>query len=270
MIRSACHQVDDSIERLLIISDIHSNLQPLLIFDELRKGLEGSYQLVFNGDLFSGGCRPVETAEWVIEHVGELATLGNHDEQMLRCTDVDDEHPPYSEPGAYQRLSAEQREFFQQLPHRLELDWRGKRIILMHGHVTMEGRNGSWMATPDQQIANFDEPGADLFVASHTHYAFVQQVGDGLFANTGTMCLPILGIETDDGLHVQSGREEIRPDDDRRTSFLSVTVEGGQLKAEIVRFDYDRESVLEEMKEEGRTDLELFRKWLSEGIVSNQ
>ena len=264
--KTSAHRLDDSIGRLLIVSDIHSYTQSLEAFDELRLHMEGRNEVIFNGDLFHGGAKPVETAEWVMTNAGEFATIGNHDTEMLRGAD-DLEYPPFIEAGAYQRLSKNQREYFRNRPHRLEFTWRGKCIVLMHGHIMMDGRPGSWLSPPDEQIANFAESGADLFVTSHTHYAFVREIPGGLYANTGSMSATILGVENAIGLHLQSGKDEFGPGDDPRSSFLSVTESGGKLHLEIVRFDFDRQAALDDLEAAGHPRLKFLRKWLTDGII---
>ena len=267
MIRSATHKLDYTINRLLIVSDIHGYLEPLVAFNQLFAGMNGHSRIVFNGDLFFGGTRPVETTEWILKNVGELATIGNHDEGMLRGAKGN--HPSYTEPGAYQRLNAEQRDYFRTRPHRLELLWRGKHIVLMHGHITMDGKPGSWLASPDQQVANFAATVADVCITSHTHYAFVRQHNGTIVANTGSMSATILGVQQEGkGLHVQSGKPEIGPNEDVRSSFLAVTESDGELHVEIIRFDYDRQTALRDMEQAGQPDMNLYRRWMTDGILN--
>jgi predicted phosphodiesterase len=266
MIKTATHQLPDSVDRLLIVGDIHSYLQPLQVFDALRARMAERTEVLFNGDLFQGGAKPVETAQWVLSNVGDLATVGNHDEAMLRGTGGSVQ-PPFTEAGAYQRLSKNQREYFRNRPHRLVLTWRGKNIVLMHGHIRMDGHPGSWMAPPEEQIARFSEPAVDLFVTSHTHCAFVREVVNGYFANTGSVSATLLGVEEKSGLHVQSGKDTIGPDDDRRSSFLSVSESEGSLRVDIERFEYDREAALKDLEDAGHPEIDLIRRWLTEGIL---
>jgi predicted phosphodiesterase len=265
MIRSQAHQLDDAIDRLLIVSDIHAHLPPLRAFDRLRAKLRGRSQVVFNGDLFFGGGRPAEAAEWVIENAGALGTIGNHDEGMLLGGERDD--PAYTEAGAYRRLTAAQRDHFARLPHRLELTWRGRRIVLMHGHRTPDGQFGSWMATPERQIGDFLDPTADLCCTGHTHFPFRRREGSTLFANSGSMSLTILAVREAEGLHVQSGEDAVPPDADARPSFLSVTEGEAGLQVDVVRFEYDREAALADLEAAGFPDVEPIRRWMADGIL---
>jgi protein phosphatase len=265
MIRSQALQLDDAVDRLLIVSDLHAHLPPLEAFHRLRAAMGGRPQVLFNGDLFFGGGRPADTAAWVIQNAGPFATIGNHDEGMLLGGERDD--PPYTEAGAYRRLTAQQRDYFAGLPHRLEVGWRGRRIVLMHGHRTPEGRFGSWTATPERQVADFLDPSADLCCVGHTHFPFLRREGDAQFANSGSMSLTILAVQEAGGLHVQSGEPGLPKGADCRPSFLSVTEGRKGLTVKIVRFEYDREAALADLAAAGFPDIQPIRRWMGNGIL---
>lgn len=265
--RSQEHTIDDAVDHLLILSDLHAHLPPLAAFEQVRKGLNGgTSRVLFNGDLFYGGPKPLETAQWIFENAGELATVGNHDESMLLNDVGDGNGNAYTEAGAYMRLSDELREYFRQRPHRLVVKWRGKRIVLMHGHRTMNGEMKSFMSTPTEQFAAFADPAADLFVAGHTHNPFVRDRDDGIFANSGSMSLQILGVRLTNRMHVQSGEAEIEPD--VHPSFLDVTEAEGNLNVKIVRFDYDREAALRDLVEAGHSNVPGIRRIFETGIIA--
>ena len=248
MIRSARHQLDDSIDRLLIVSDIHGFVRPLEVLDALRAAMDGRSQIVFNGDMCTPGLWPAEAMQWTRRQAGELAVLGNHDEAVLQGAEVGylRDYPQLTEAGTDQRLIDQAGDYMQRLPHRLVLSWRGKRIVLMHGHINADGRAVSWRASPEEQSAHFVESDVDLCIMSHTHYAYVRQHAGTICANTGSMSLPFIGVQDEHGLHLHSGNKEIGPDDDARSSFLVVTEPDGKLQVEIVRFDYDRRAELQD------------------------
>ena len=264
-IRSTSYDIDATVDRLIVASDLHSHQPALAAFEELRCDLPGTNRLLYNGDVFSGGARPAEAATWVMEHAQELATLGNHDETMLEGGDPT--APPFTEAGAHSRLTDEQLDYFRGLAHRLIISWRTKRIVLMHGHVTSAGEPSSWRVTPDEQIADFAESDVDLVILSHTHSPYLRTRDAVTYANTGSLSSTILGVE-------QSGRvcghrpgSKPASDGDLRSSLLSITEASGVLEAELIRFDYDREAALEDLERAGATDMERRRRWLTEGIV---
>lgn len=264
-IRAVQQTLPDDLDRLLITSDIHGHLQPLEAFDQLRAAMPGRSQVLFNGDVCYGGPFPAEAADWVRKNAGELATTGNHDELMFEAADAG--QPPYTEAGAYECLSDEARDYFRTLPHRLELTWRQRRIVLMHGHVTADDSAVSWLATPDEQVSRFANPDADLCTFGHTHYPYVRQCDGTIYANSGSLSSTILATENRGVLRPQSGLSEIGPDEETRSTFLEVTEAGGQLQVEIVRFDFDRQALLDDMQQFGWPHMALSRRWIAEGVI---
>jgi len=264
-IRTDEHTIDDAVEHLLILSDLHAHLPPLAVFDAYRDDLDAPSRVLFNGDLFYGGARPVEAARWVRRNAGELVTIGNHDEGMLLTRG--DDTKPYTEPGARKRLGEDLLAFFRNRPHRLLIHWRGQRIVLMHGHRDRDANPSPFTATPDEQIETFGEPEADLFTMGHTHYPFVREIGGGLFANSGSMSLTILGVRFPDRVHAQSGEAHASADGDVRCSFLDVTESQRTLHVKIVRFEYDREATIRDLIEAGYPDVTGFRRLLATGML---
>lgn len=268
LITSASHRLDDGIEQLVVISDVHGHLQPLQLIDEILAGYDRKTQVIFNGDMFYGGPWPINVLEWVMKNAGELATLGNHDEAMLRCeASISKKEPPFTEAGTYQLLSEAQLEYIGNRPHRLELNWRGKRIVLMHGHITPDGAHGSWRSSPDQQAAVFVARGPDAYLLGHTHYAFVGQYSGSFLANSGSVSVPIVAVKSGDGLHAQSGRSGLDSSDDRRSSFIRISESKSELSVELVRFDYDRDAALADMERAGHPEMDRQRRWMASGIL---
>lgn len=266
-LRTSVRSVPDDVEQIIIFSDVHAHLQPLEAFEREINALTGAYHLVCNGDLLYGGIHPVEAVDWIMQHVGEWATVGNHDQIGFALGYECEPQPPHTEVGALQRLSEAQREYLLTLPHRLEISWRGKRIVCMHGHVARDGRSCSWLSHPATQIADFCETDSDLSVASHTHFAYRHETNGTFMANTGSIASPILAVENAGGMHIQSGEDEIVAGDNLRSSFLIVREEAQRLVPEIRRFDYDRKSVIDEMFETGHDAAPIHRGWLTEGII---
>jgi putative phosphoesterase len=271
MIRSALHKLDDTIDRLLIFSDIHGFVRPLEVIDTLYAAMGGRSQIVFNGDMCTGGLWPAEVMQWTRRNAGELAVLGNHDEEILHSAPIEGaegEHLPIKEAGAYQRFCDEARDYFRKLPHRLVLSWRSKRIVLMHGHINKDGKAVSWKSSPEEQSIAFVESDADLCIMGHTHYAYVQKIGGTICANTGSPSLPFIAWRDESGIHPHSGKAEIGPDDDFRSTFLVVTAPDGELQVEIVRFDYDRQAELQDQLQKSSPIASRVTEMLQEGILS--
>lgn len=265
MIKTRALDVDDCIDRLLVVSDIHGFAEPLEAFDRIRAGFDGQSQVIFNGDLYLGGIHPVQTTQWVQEHAGAFAVIGNHDEGMLRGGEGD--QPPYTEAGAYVRLSESAIRYIRELPHQLNIRWRSFAIRLMHGHVTPSGAVGSWTAKPSELLESFADPAVDLTIVSHTHFAFQLKKRGVWIANPGAMSRPILAVRDRDGTVVPQSDEPIfTPLGDPRCSFITITSQDDELDVRIIRFDYDREQPLQALIAAGSDNIEQQRAWMTDGI----
>ncbi len=237
-------RLDDAIDRLVIVSDLHAYRGPLAAFEECLAALPGRSQVCVDGDLFEGGIDPAETVAWVRKHAEGFTARGNHDAGVLGER-LNGEFPPDTERGAYAKLNADQIGFLRELPDAILIQWRGRTIRMMHGHMTPGGLPGHWLWVPEESMNAFGDAGVDLTVTAHTHFPFVMRRSGGFLANTGSLSIPIVKVLMPDGsIHYQSGDERSPAHDDFRSSFLSVTEDAGGLEVEIVRFDYDREAAL--------------------------
>ena len=258
-------EVDDAVERLLFVSDLHAFVEPLEAFDELRAAYPERTQVVAGGDLFVVGVKPAETVEWVRENAGQFAVLGNHDLRALKGSDGN--NPPYTEPGAYERLDASQIEYLRSLPEALEVRWRGKRIRLMHGHCTLAGEEVSWLAKPRELVQRFADAQVDLTVTAHTHYPFVREAGGTRVANCGSMSGVIFATTREDGtIEPQSDEPTFAAVPRTFSSFLSVTTQDDALNVDIVRFNWDRESAIEGLREAGEPHADAWQVLLETGV----
>lgn len=256
------YDIDPNITRLLIVSDAHGFRQPIAAL-EPQAELDDTTQVIFTGDLVCGGPWPREVTQWVMEHAGPLALLGNHDVVMLKEGNPD--HSPCTDTGAHHCLTRELREYVRSLPYRLELHWRDTRIVCWHGHVDENGDDVSWLLTPEEQSGAFPEPNADLCVLSHTHHPYVLSRGAGLVANTGSLSRVTAGVRRKDGMFLPSGKKAGEPD--VRGSYLSVTKSNDGLDVDIIRFDFDREGAIADLEQAGETNMDFHREWFRDGIV---
>lgn len=264
-LRTERHNIDDEVERLVLLSDIHGFIQPLHAVDEFLGSARKPYQVIFNGDLVRGGPWPREVIQWISDHAGPLATVGNHDETLM--LGGEENASLCTEPGAYHALNEELRKYVGSLPECLDLHWRGHRIVCMHGHHANDGNDVAWITTPLEQANALINRAADLTVASHSHYPYVQPLDGTLVANTGSLSRVLLHVRTADGWHSQSGEADSQSTQDVRGSLLTVDVVNSKLDVQIVRFDFDKEGALADLKRAGETNLDFHRRWLYEGKV---
>jgi len=259
-------EVKDDVDRLLVVSDLHSFIEPLEVIDGFIDSWPGSVQVVVAGDILGGGASPAETLEWVRTHAGEFAVLGNHDEGSLRGGEGD--HPPYTEAGGYQRLDRRQIEYTQALPLALELTWRGMHIRVTHGHRRLSGEDVSWMAKPSELLSWFGDPAVALTIVGHTHHPFVLE-GDGCrVANCGSTAGLLLGLQHPDRSISSWGEEAVfKPPPEIYSTFLAITLGRDGLQVTIEHFKYDRAKALGRLREEKDPDFESKKLWLETGLV---
>jgi len=232
-------EVDRDVDRLVIVSDLHAVRESLEVLNRHLDALSDGAQVLCCGDVVAAGIDPVEAVTWVRRRAGTLAVRGNHD--RLPDHPQQGDHPPDSEPGSAMALGAELLGYLTGLPDQLVVEWRGKRIRIIHGDFTPAGEEFCYVSTPEEGVAAFAEPALDATVYGHTHFPFVHRGADFVVANPGSASMTMLRFITEDGTeHWQSGDPHSAANDDPRPSYLCITEEAGTLEFEIVRFDYDR------------------------------
>lgn len=263
--------VPEAIESLVVASDSHSVGQALVGLEQSLANLPGRSQMVFAGDMLGGGVDTVQMFDWICAHARGGIVRGNHDALTSVKPKLEDGNRPGSEGAALAVLSPEGYQFIQQLPEQINICWRGKKIRIMHGHQTPDGKEEvSWLATPAELTKIFADPDFDLTVTGHTHYPFLRRDGDHFIANAGTMACPIVTVIMEDGtVHSQAGDDPPADGGDFRSNFLLVTEQAGELEVEIVRFDYDRQAALDHLaKIEGLPQpIKYWQKLITTGVA---
>ena len=267
--------VDSSVERLIVVSDLHAFSEPLQEIDSYLDQLADRYQVFANGDLFSAGVDSAETVDWVRWHASGRTTRGNHDLSVSReirrpASEASETvWPDDSEYGNHAKLSDDQLRFARELPDQLLIQWRGKLIRMMHGHGSLlNASDVDWKLRPDQLFPFFRDTGVDLTLVAHTHFPFVHERDGFLLANSGSVAGSLFR------LHGRSGEMIDRSEGydypirrGNKSSFLSITERNGSLTVEIVWFDYDRQGLLDRYGEQEGLGLPFSarRAWIADG-----
>ena len=243
-------EVNPSIQRLVIVSDLHGYKEPLDALDHWLDHQSAPYCVFVNGDIFEGGIDGRFALEWTMRRANGRTTRGNHDSAIFEYLKAEPPEvelaPDDTELGAYREMTPDQLEFVKALPDILDVRWRGYSLRLMHGHFNLRTQAPTnWRLPPAELSEVFADRAVDLTVIGHTHYPFISQGADGALANPGTVAAPLFRYRD------PSGREiDRRVDDpnlsanDSRPSFLTVTEADGRLQPRIQRFDYDRQGLL--------------------------
>ncbi|OHB95261.1 MAG: hypothetical protein A3G17_00565 [Planctomycetes bacterium RIFCSPLOWO2_12_FULL_50_35] len=179
--------------KILIISDIHSNIQALSAVRENEKGVDKVFCL---GDLVNYGPNPKECIE-LVRSISDKIVRGNHDDAASGLRDdccCPPEYAELAEPGKeYTRsvLSEEEKEFLRGLPLVEEIVLDGCKILLSHG--SPRGNNCTFLPpdTPDK-VMNRELKGvdADFVFIGHTHMPMQRKLGKTTIINPGSVGFP--------------------------------------------------------------------------------
>ena len=265
-------EVNPSIQRLVIVSDLHGYKEPLESLDHWLDQLSASYLVFVNGDIFEGGIDGRFALEWTMRRAIGRTTRGNHDSAIFEYLKAEppsgEGAPDDTELGAYREMTPEQLKFVKSLPDILDVRWRGHSLRLMHGHFNLRTpETTNWRLRPAELSALFADPAVDLTVIGHTHYPFISQGAAGALANPGTVAAPLFRYRDPSGREIDRRFDD--PDlsvNDSRPSFLSVSEVNGRLQARIERFDYDRARLLRRhaARDGLRMPLDIRRAWIME------
>ena len=230
-------EIPESIEKIIIVSDIHAFLLPLREIEKLIGDRRATTQVMFNGDVFGIGPEPIESLEWVMEHAGDYFAAGNNDDNVAFLEPTDGTFPISSFEGIRQALTENHLKYLLDKPYVIDATWRGYTIRLLHSHRLASGEiwtDRPLVPSPEDFAKDFMEDGVSLTVAGNIHIPFVRMVDGKLMANAGSTGCTLEGLIGNDGKLVYYGYKN--PIWDDRQSFLQVMLSDGELTAEVVRF----------------------------------
>lgn len=273
MRRASGVDVDPSIPRLVIVSDLHGYKEPLDALDEWLEQLREPYLVFVNGDIFEGGIDGRFAVEWTMRRAAGRTTRGNHDsaifEYLKAEPPADDHAPDDTELGAYREMTPDQLEFVKSLPDILDVRWRGNSLRLMHGHFNLRTpARTNWRLPPAELSELFADHEVDLTVIGHTHHPFVSQGAAGAVANPGSVAVPLFRYRDHSGREIDRRADDPNLSvDDSRPSFLTVTEADGRLQPRIERFDYDRQGLLRRhaARDGLKIPFDIRRAWIMKG-----
>ncbi|MCA1561008.1 MAG: YfcE family phosphodiesterase [Acidobacteria bacterium] len=173
--------------KILIISDVHGNAEPLNAMTE-------SYdELWVLGDLVNYGPEPA----YVIRRLRQRATLivrGNHDHAVgydvdPRCSAPFRAMAEATRQHALKTLSEEDKHFLRDLPLTASVERDQRRFFLCHATPS----DPLFAYCPPDSRAWVDESAAvdaDVILVGHTHLPFVRRIGNRTVVNPGSLGQP--------------------------------------------------------------------------------
>lgn len=179
-----------TVRSLAIFADIHANLPALeAVLDDISR--QNVDEVLVGGDLVGRGPEGSAVAKRIRE-LGFATIGGNHEDYLLdfRGRRVPDEWWTSREWAAArwmaEELDDDDEAYLASLPFSLERE----DLILIHG-TPDSNRDGIGPWTSDEQIKDFHTAGGrPILVCAHTHRPMLQETGDGLVVNVGSVGLP--------------------------------------------------------------------------------
>jgi len=174
--------------KILIISDIHANLEALQTVLA-----EPHDELWVLGDLVNYGPNPSEVLNLVRRHASTVIQ-GNHDYAIGNSVDPQCSRPFREMARAMQDytesvLSAEQKEFLRNLPRTAARTAGGNRCFLCHATPT-EPLFKYCPAEPAQWATEIAGLQADIILTGHTHLPFTMNLKEQRIVNPGSVGQP--------------------------------------------------------------------------------
>lgn len=215
--------------RLLVVSDIHSNLAALqkVLVDA------GDFDAVIcAGDLVGYGPNPNECVKTAIEQ-GFRCVAGNHDYAVATGEALD------FNPHAYEAIEITRRiiddeasEWLRHLPYKLIFNMEGVKVAVFHGSPS-EPLN-EYVFPMDAELratAFMGEAGADLLTLGHTHIPYMIESNGGMLINPGSVGQP--------------------RDRDPRASYMITEIKDGAINISNRRIEYDIDETASRMRRLG-------------------
>ena len=228
--------------RLLVVSDIHSNLTALERVLEDAWGFDG---LICAGDVVGYGPDPGICVE-TVKKLGVLCVMGNHD-YAASTGDSSNLNEYAAEAISINRrlMNPGQAAWLGGLSSRLTLDREGVAVAVVHGspgYPLMEYVYPSEARMRAEEF--FEATGAGLLIMGHTHVPFIHRSGDRVLLNPGSVGQP--------------------RDGDPRASYMLVDLSDGGIEVMHGRVEYDIEAVAARIRRLGIPEMlamGLFQGW---------
>ncbi|MDD8031236.1 MAG: metallophosphoesterase family protein [Acidobacteriota bacterium] len=247
--------------RLAIFSDIHGNLEALqAVLEDIGKR---RVDLVFcGGDLVGYGPFPNEVIELLRRrHVPVI--MGNYDQGIGQ--DADDCGCAYRDQVSKalgqrsiawtrERVSADNKAYLRNLPAKISLIIKGKKILMVHGSP----RRLNEYLFEDRPVSSvaklFRAEEADVIICGHTHLPYIKEmiVDEGWETVMGADGRPSTR-RSPGGYYIliNSGSVGKPKDGDPRAGYALIDYQGGNWHQEIIRLDYEVEAMAKATEQSG-------------------
>lgn len=170
--------------RVGILSDAHGNVEAFRAGLELLADAQVD-QVYFLGDAV--GYIPDAGVVTLLKESHILAIRGNHDDMLIRRSTSSEKDAVYRHGEVFAALNADEREYLNALPLRLELRANDFTTLFVHGSPLNPLMDYVY---PDSDLSVFRDIEADVVFMGHTHHPFIREYDGKIFVNVGSCGLP--------------------------------------------------------------------------------
>lgn len=224
--------------KIAFISDIHANFPALIEALETAKRL-GAAETVIAGDFIGGGPHPVEVIR-TLKRLNVKIITGNLEREVVElAAHKTGKKGSKKKKGkkantiwTVRQLDEDDIEWLSGLPTSIGFRVEDVDVLVVHGSPESDQDNLYPSITPMALKSLTGGLQAHLLICGHTHIPFTKRLGHHYLINCGSVGRPV--------------------DGDTRGSFALVDFPGGGiLKAKIIRFRYEMDSMLEDLTARG-------------------
>jgi putative phosphoesterase len=199
--------------RILIFSDLHSNLEALAALHAVEKPPDA---LFFLGDIVGYGPDPTACLGWTRAHATHIVR-GDHDDAT--ATGADFGSPPElrdlaiaTREHTLRQLRSNDLAYLAALPTTAQIELGGARFFLAHGspRAPLTRAFDFVTASEDSLHAELEGIDADVILLGHTHIPGIRRVGKTHIVNPGSLGQPRHGLPSATYAVWQDGHLQIK------------------------------------------------------------
>lgn len=171
-----------------IISDIHGNLHALqaVIEDAEKRGIN---TFLNAGDLIGFGPFPSEVIE-VTRSNNVISVVGNFDVEVLENVKKEEKESKIALEFARTEVSGSCRTYLSSLPHCVELEISGKKVLLTHGSPESIDEHLYSDTSTERFKTVAEDTKVDIIITGHSHEQYCKEVSKVFFVNPGSVGRP--------------------------------------------------------------------------------
>lgn len=219
--------------KVAIISDIHGN--SIALKEVLKDAkINGVDEYIFSGDLVNDLPFGNETLE-IVKNTSDKVLKGNKEQYLIEFEDENYNWENIQFKNTrfmYNELTEENREYIRKLPHYMNLEYEGVKLLIAHGSPkSVEEQINKWNRELVEKYAK--ELEADVLIFGHTHEKmWYENINNKLVINAG--CAGVSPYYV--------GKAE----------YVILTIKNGKIENIDLRLvDYDIEQVKQKIIESG-------------------